>query len=135
MNGQETCGAADEFGHCIEPYHAADCGSLADTATAEALQDHMRAVAGEVALDSRGRAWLDQYGEPMTNTDHVRAALGVRQPSGSLFEQGPGGGLVSSRPEVPAAQRQVVVGDPDDDLDPGTPFPLATQELRRADAG
>jgi hypothetical protein len=34
--GRANCGANDECGYCIEPYHATGCGSVAGPYTAEA---------------------------------------------------------------------------------------------------
>jgi hypothetical protein len=92
VNGAWPCGSVDEFGRCAEPYHAADCGSLADTVTAQALIDdgvYARRSAQPMA-DANGRVWRDQDGQPMTLTDHIEAASGQRLTRGSLFESGLG---------------------------------------------
>ena len=119
VTGIYPCGTSDEFGRCAEPYHSADCGSLATTEIAEALQESGAYAdrAGEALADSSGRAWADQEGQPMNLTDHIEAATGQRLAGGSLFESGYG------HRELVSPQRQARYGDPSDPDDPGTDLP------------
>src|SRR6266581_9719298 len=57
VTGQENCGASDEYGHCIERFHAAGCGSIADPFTADAVRPQMRDMAARPLADASGRRW------------------------------------------------------------------------------
>jgi hypothetical protein len=79
VTGDLNCGAADEFGHCVERYHSASCGSLASPDIAEARRPQMEQIALRPHLDEDGRGWHDrQFGSRMSLVDHLEAASGVR---------------------------------------------------------
>lgn len=116
---QPNCGASDEFGHCIEPYHSAGCGSVASTDVAEALRDSgaYARLAADPFTDQPGRVWDDQHGQPMTLRGHVEASIGQRLGDGAAFETGTGPRELTTPKPWP------MLRDPDDPDDPGQPLP------------
>lgn len=104
-----TCGTADDLGYCMERFHAPGCGSAASPDITEALRPQLEQLVMRPYLGEDGQPWLDQeYGSPMTLTDHLEAASGIRLGDVGLFETG------RSRREVAQVQRPQVFGDPDD---------------------
>jgi hypothetical protein len=88
-----TCGAKDDFGRCIEPYHSMDCASIvsdpmqnatfagredADEAweTARAERRAMLDRAARPFTDTAGRQFTDQHGDGVTLTGAIEASAG-----------------------------------------------------------
>jgi hypothetical protein len=128
VTGRANCGASDEFGHCIEPYHAAGCGSIASTEIAEALRDSgaYARLASQPFADANGRHWADQFGRPVTAAGHIEAAAGERLGGGAAFESGYG------KRDLISPQRQARFADYDDPEDPGGGVPYETAALAGA---
>jgi hypothetical protein len=87
------CGATDDFGRCIEPYHDMSCASVvsdpvvnatyataenADTAweSARAGRQAMQTRMAKPFADTTGRTFVDQHGEGVTLTDAIEASAG-----------------------------------------------------------
>jgi hypothetical protein len=108
--GTETCGSADEYGYCRERFHAAGCGSAATPDVVEVLRPAMADLAQRPLLDADGNPWIDaRFGSPMTATDFVESATGIRLGDASLWEAHRG-----QRRELVSPARPQVFGDPDD---------------------
>src|SRR5689334_13724514 len=73
-------------------------------------------------LDEDGLPWIDQeFGAPMTLTDHIEALTGQRLGDASLWEAHRG-----QRRELASPARPQVYGDPDDPDAIPLPFPAST---------
>jgi hypothetical protein len=127
VTGEPTCGVADDLGYCMERFHSPGCGSAATPDITEALRPELEMRAMRPHLGEDGQPWLDrQFGAPMTLTDHIEAASGIRLGDVSPFETG------RTRREVAAVQRPQVFGDPDDP--DAMPLPVAASTARTAAA-
>ena len=108
-----TCGPADDMGYCRERFHAPGCGSAATPDVIEGLRADgvFQRKAMSPLADARGLVWRDQqHDSPMTATNHIEAASGVRLGDASPDAPGPHRELIQpARPPVFSD-----VGDPDD---------------------
>lgn len=109
ITGQPNCGLSDDLGYCTERFHQPGCGSAAspDIALGLITEGVYQSRALSPFPDSRGLVWRDQqFGSPMTLTDHVETATGQRQADVNPFSPG--------RRNLITAQRPLVFGDTDD---------------------
>ena len=110
VTGEQTCGVSDDLGYCMERFHAPGCGSAATPDITEALRPELEMRAHRPHLAEDGEPWIDaRFGSPMTLTDHIEAATGVRLGDASLWESHRG-----QRRELVTPARPQVFGDPDD---------------------
>ncbi len=126
LDSEPNCGPSDEFGYCMEAYHSADCGSLADPELSAALAEMgaLGTLATAPWSGSDGRFWLNQAALPMDRTQVLEAATGqkltpVHDPFGTDGR------------ELIAAERQVRFGDPDDPEDRSADMPGGTLAAAR----
>ena len=125
--GMPTCGTADEYGYCMQRFHAPGCGSTADPFTAQALRPQMAALAQRPWMDADGRVWQDrEHGSNMALVDHLESMTGQRLGDVSPFETG------KARREVTQVDRPVVIGDPDFPEIAPVPVPAAAARTAAA---
>jgi hypothetical protein len=123
-----TCGTADDLGYCRERFHQPGCGSAATPDITEALRPELELAAMRPFAGANGRAWLDQqYGSPMSLTDHIEAATGQRLADASLWESHRG-----HRRELASPARPATLGDPDNPDAISQAIPAATARTAAA---
>jgi hypothetical protein len=125
----QPCGAADAYGRCASRFHDVGCSHTVEAAASYGSTPvESGAWRGVLARHSRipladhhGQVALDQFGLPMTASEHVEAWSGERQKEGVWL------GDRSARRELISPQRRQVVGDPSADDLHGEPMPYGTR--------